>query len=228
MDPLKHLRNVPVTLFIVSPFFILASFIWVSLLADLGNTDTFTTHYKALLASYPILSTVSRSLLYSFSILIIAIFLCILLAAHEILRKSTRKPWIKNFITTFIILLGVGYPLLILLHTPPDGYYILIFLAVLAYMFTQLRKYSEINYDLSFLRWIFFPTAIAIISMDVMLATALVWLVTFWSNSSSLSQPWLNGTTLIFMIITSIVMAVATLLTVLDLVRSIPNLKGNP
>lgn len=227
MDPLKRIRNVAVTLLSVSPFFILASLIWVSLLADLGSTDTFATHYKVLLATYPVLSTVSGSLVYSFSVLVISIFVCVLFAAYEILRKSIRAQWIKTIVTSIIILVGIGYPALILLHTPPDGYYILIFLALLAYMYTQLRKYSELNFDLGFLRWIFLPTSIAIIAMVVIVAAALIWLLTFWHDSSSFGQPWLSGTTLLFMIVTSIVMAVTTTLTVLKLARSLPTLRGN-
>ena len=225
MDPLKPLRKVAVTLFSVSPFFVLASLIWVSLLADLGSTDTFATHYRALLAASPVLLIVSHSLVYSFSILVIAIYAGILLVAHELLRRSVKPFWLKNFITSIFLLLGISYPALILLHTPPDGYYILIFMALLAFMFTQIRKYADFSFKASFIRWVFYSMVIAIAAMVVMLAAALVWLLTFWQ--SSISQPWLSAITLTFMIITSIVMAVTTGLTVVDLARSFPFLREN-
>jgi hypothetical protein len=222
MNAMTQLRSFAVRLFIVSPFFIFAALVWVSLLSDINSTDNFGLHYKILLAAYPILKIVNGVILYSFSILLIALFVSILIAFNSLFQKRIRAKWLKAALRPLFILIAIFFTASLLIYTPPDGYLVLIFFAVLAAFFTQLHRFSLEIHELTDLRFIFLPISLASLAMTLIFFLAAAWLVVFWTDSSKLDQPWLSVPTLIFMLVSALVMGITTGLTALELKRSFP------
>lgn len=220
MDATQQLRSFTVRLFVVSPFFLFASLIWISLLSDMSSNGNFGLHYKSLLAAYPILRAVTMLIMYSFSIMIIATFISILLAFNAIYQIRDHARWLKTALPILLAIITIVYSVALLIYTPPDGYIVLIFFVVLAALYTQLHRFSEYAHNLKDLRLIFLPASLASLAMTLIFVLVIVWLAFFWTDSNSLSQPWLNFSTLIFMLVSALVMGITTLLSTLELVRS--------
>jgi hypothetical protein len=222
MEAITKLQRFSVRLFTVSPFYTIAAVIWVSLLSDINSSDNFGVHYKALLAGYPILMIVNGIMLFSFSILLIAIFISMLFALNSLIQKTLRFRWLRAIVPPLFVLIAIIFTASLLLYTPPDHYLVLIFFAVLAFFFTQLHRYSVETHEINDLRFIFVPTALASLAMTILFFLAMAWLVIFLTDSASASQPWLSITTLFFMLATVLIMGITTGLAALELVRSFP------
>lgn len=222
MDALNQLRRLTVTIFNVSPFYLIACVIWVSLLGDYGGTGNFATHYKSLLAAYPFLGIASRLFIYGFSLLLAVIFISMLLVFYAILQNGTRARWLKPALPTLFIIAAAAFIALVFLYTPPDVYIVMIFLVILTVMYTQLGRFNRLEISRLFLRRLSIPTALAGLLMLAEFLLALAWLVIFAIDSGRLAQPWLAQSTLIFMIVSTLVMGLTTYWTSFELLRSLP------
>ncbi len=210
----------------VTPFFLFASLVWIGLLNFSSGEDNFSQHYKNLLDAMPLLKILSQVLIYSFTGLMLSSFASMLLALNLIFQSIMRARWLKTMLPPLLIIIGLLFGLTALSHTPPDIYTILIFFAVLAFLFTQLYKFSSLTLDFGIARWLFIITALAYLAMLLMFLPALAWLAIFLINSNSQAQPWLNLTTILFMLGSLLTMGIALILPGRDLPGGVRALRG--
>jgi hypothetical protein len=225
MDSSAQLRRFSHRLFMVTPFFLIASWVWIALLNFSSGENSFSQHYKDLLDASPLLKVFSQVVIYSFTGLILATFAGMLLALNKIFQADMRARWLKPLLPPLFIIIGLLFAFTALVHTPPDGSAILIFFVVLAFLFTQLYKFSTLPSDPAFHRWLFITTALAYLAMALMFFPALVWLAIFLINSSTQSQPWLNPTTVLFMLGSLLTMGIALILPGRELVNCVRALR---
>ena len=226
MDEINQLRKYSVRLLVVSPFYLIASLIWVSLLGDFGGTGNFVLHYKSLLGTYPVLGVATSIFLNGFSLLVIAIYISMMLVFYSLIQEGVRFKWLKSMLPYLFVIIAAIYIYSVLLYVPPDGYIVMIFFVFLAAVYTQLSRFNRQAIDRGYLRQLAIPSALANLVMLVLLAIAITWLAVFTINSSSLAQPWLAQSTLFFIIVSTLFMAIASLLTTIEFTHCLPYLKG--